>query len=85
MDATGTLPGGRAFADADELKRLLLEKPELIARCVAGKLLTYATGAGLSFSDKLAVEGIVKETVAKDHGLRSLVHAVVASEAFHSK
>jgi mono/diheme cytochrome c family protein len=85
VDATGTLPGGRSFADVDELKRLLLEKPDQIARCVAGKLLTYATGAGLSFSDKMAVEEIVKETSAQNHGLRTLVHAVVASEPFHTK
>lgn len=84
VDATGTV-AGRNFADVDELKRLLLEKPDQIARCVAGKLLTYATGAGLSFSDKMAVEEIVKEAAAKDHGLRTLVHAVVASEPFHTK
>lgn len=85
VDATGTLPGGEKFANIDELKRLLLANRDQVARCVAEKLLAYATGAGISFADKVALEDVVRQTGAKDHGLRTLLHAVVASEPFRSK
>jgi hypothetical protein len=79
------LPDGRKFADIAEFKKLLLEHPEQIARCLAEKLVTYATGQPVGFGDHAAVGQILAEAKATDYGLRSLVHAVVASELFRSK
>jgi hypothetical protein len=77
VDPSGVLPDGRAFPDLDALKKLLLQDKPQIARCVAEKLLTYATGAGITFADRPAVEAIVQQAAKKDYGLRTLVHAVV--------
>jgi hypothetical protein len=85
VDASGELPGGRAFANIDELKAHLLADPDQVARCVAEKLLIYATGAPATFTDKLAIDALVKQTAAKEHGLRTLVHAVVLSPSFLHK
>lgn len=85
VDAADQLPDGRAFKDIREFKRLLLAEPDQIARTVARKLVTYATGAPISFADRAEIERIVAATKAGDHGFRSLIHAVVQSEAFGSK
>ncbi len=85
VDAGDVLPDGRRFATVEEFKKLLLENPEQIARCLTGKLVTYATGQPVGPGDHAAVNQILAEAKAKDYGLRTLVHAVVASELFRSK
>ena len=85
VDAGDVLPDGRKFADMAEFKKLLLTDPEQIARCLTEKLVTYATGQPVGFSDHAAVGRILAEAKGADYGLRSLVHAVVGSELFRSK
>jgi hypothetical protein len=85
IDAGDELPDGRKFADVTEFKQLLLAHPEQIARCLTEKLVTYATGHPVGFSDHLAVSQILEQAKPHDYGLRSLVHAVVASEIFQRK
>jgi len=85
VDASFTMPDGAAFRDVDEFKKLLLRDKEQIARCVTGKLLTYATGAGIQFADRAVVDEIISRTRAKNHGLRSIVHEVVQSQVFLNK
>ena len=56
-----------------------------LARNVARQFLIYATGAGIRFADRAAVEAIVAKTKPTKHGLRALVQEVVASELFQTK
>lgn len=72
---------GRAFDDIDGYKRLLLEDPAQIARAVAEKLLVYGTGGELQFADRADVDAIA----AGPRGLRSILHAMVASRPFRNK
>ena len=85
VDASAKLQGGRRCADIDEFKQALLADREQIARCVAEKLLIYATGHGLEFADRRAVTALLERAKASDYGLRSLVHEVVQSETFLQK
>ncbi len=85
VDPVGELPDGRAFADIDGFKKLILADPDALARGVAGKLLTYATGQGPAFADRAALDAVVARAKAKDYGLRTLVHEVVQSETFRNK
>ena len=82
----GRLPDiSRRFADITEFKRLLMSDQDQLARNLAGKLVTYATGAGISFADRKAIEEIVTSTRPGGHGMRSLVQAVVGSDLFLNK
>ena len=85
VDPSYVLPDGRTFADLRELKLLLLEDRERLARNLAAKLVTYATGAEISFADRATIDEIVAATAKTDHGVRSLVHAVVQSTLFRHK
>jgi hypothetical protein len=87
-ETSGEISDGIAFRNADDYRSKLLANPALreqIVRNVAGKLLIYATGHGLHFSDRDAIKRILEATRAKDHGLRSMVHAIIQSETFRSK
>jgi len=85
VEAGDELPDGRKFATVEEFKKLLLTDPAQIARSLSEKLVTYATGQPVGFADHAAVNKILADAKPTDYGLRSLVHAVVASELFQSK
>ena len=85
VDSSGSLPDGRSFSGIRELKQMLIAKPESVQRCLAENLLTYASGAGISFADRKAVASIVKDCQDHGGGLRSLALAVVMSDTFRSK
>jgi hypothetical protein len=82
VDPSGEALGGRAFADIRAFKKILLEDKDAIARCLAGKLLTYGTGRGMGFSDRPELERIVAAARTANYGFRRLLHEVVQSEAF---
>jgi hypothetical protein len=48
------------------------------------RLLTYACGRRMEALDEAIVERIVAELANKQYGLRSLIEAVVLSEAFRN-
>lgn len=82
VDPSGQLIDGRAFNDVRELKALLLEDQEQLARNLVRQLTVYATGAPIGFSDRLVIEEILDKARASEFGVRSLVHYVVQSDLF---
>jgi hypothetical protein len=85
VDASGTLPEGRPFADIKTLRKLLAEHPEQLAHGVASHLVTYGTGARPLGVDTIAIEKIAAQTEPDAYGFRSLLHAVIQSDLFRTK
>jgi cytochrome c553 len=85
VDPADALSDGRRFRDIDELKQLLLQDRDQLARALAEKLLTYATGGPPERGDREEIEAILRKVRAKDHGLRTLVHEIVQSRLFRNK
>lgn len=85
VDAAGELSTGAKFAGFTEFQKLLLGSQDRVARCVAEKLLTFATGRPMGFSDRAQIDQLVVQSKGRDHALRDLIHAVVQSEIFRSK
>ncbi len=85
VETGDVLSDGRAFSNLQEYKALLLADREARARAIAGKLFVYATGHELEFQDRKAIAEITASTKNTEYGLRSLIHAIVASPAFQSK
>ncbi len=79
VDPSGETTEGKKFKDATGLKAVLLEDPDQLARNLVVKLLTYATGRGLSGQDLLEVDEIVGRLRGKNYGTRALLHEVVQS------
>lgn len=85
VDAGDVLPDGRRFRNIDEYKNLLLTDRDQLARALAEKLLTYATGTPPTRADRPRVEAIVASVRDKHYGFRALVHELVQSELFQNK
>jgi hypothetical protein len=85
VDAAGELTTGSKFANMSEFQKLLLAGQDRVAHCMAEKLLIFATGRPMGFSDRSEIDKLVAQSKAKGHGLRDLIHAVVQSEVFRSK
>ncbi len=85
IDPADVMSDGRAFQNIDELKQLLLADKDQIARSLAIKLLTYATGGAPEQADLPQIDAIVATVRERNYGFRSLIHEVVASELFRKK
>ena len=86
VDWAGTLPGGAAFQNVREFKKLLVEREEhTVARNLVRQLLIYATGAPAGFAGRQSVDRILQESRRSAYGVRSLVRGIVQSELFQHK
>lgn len=85
VDAAGELPKGAKFANLADFQKLLLVGQDRVARCIIEKLLVFATGRPMGFSDRGEIDRILAASKAKGHAMRDLIHAVVQSEIFRSK
>ena len=83
VNASGELPGGKKFAGADELMQILVEEKKTeFCRCLAGKLLTYSLGRGLSSFDRCTINDIVRSMEKDAYRFGTLLLAIVASDPF---
>jgi mono/diheme cytochrome c family protein len=85
VDPADVTADGDRFRDIDQLKQILVRDEPRLARALATKLITYATGRAPRAPDRDAVDAIVAKTSTKRYGLRSLIHEIVQSELFRNK
>ena len=85
IDAAGVLPDGRSFKNIVELKGVLMEQKDAFVRCLCEKMLTFALGRGLEYTDMAVVDRIAASV--KDNGYRfsALVIGIVESEPFRMR
>jgi hypothetical protein len=82
LDVSGELPDGQKFQGPEELRKILLGKKDLFAKCLTEKLLTYALGRGLEFYDKRAVDKITEGLAKNDYKISALVSEIARSDPF---
>lgn len=85
VDATGEMRDGRKFSGIQDFQNLLAEEEEILTKSFVTKLLTFATGREMGFSDRHEIDGIVQTAIKANHGMRDLVHSVVQSDIFRHK
>ncbi|MEM9281564.1 MAG: DUF1592 domain-containing protein [Verrucomicrobiota bacterium] len=85
VDPSGVTPEGDAFKNIWGWKSIYAPQRDLLTKAFAKNLITYATGAPPRFSDRYDMKRIVEKAREKNYGMRSIVHAVVASNAFQTK
>ncbi len=82
IDAAGELPGAKRFASPRELKAIIAERREDLARNLTRKLLAYALCRQLEGYDEIVVDQIM-ETIAKDgYRMQDLISEIVTSYPF---
>ncbi len=82
IDASATMPSGEAFEGPAGLRRVLLSRGEDFAAAVTEKLLAYALGRGLEYTDRPAVRRILREAKDDDYRWSSIVLGIVESTPF---
>ncbi|HAA71564.1 MAG TPA: hypothetical protein DCE55_20675 [Planctomycetaceae bacterium] len=85
VDASGSLFGEAEFANIEEFKDRLLERPEIFMRAFTEHLLSYALGRSLEPRDRPTINGMVRR-IAADHGrFSTAITEVVTSRPFRYK
>src|SRR6056297_584342 len=85
VDASGKLPDGRAFRDAQQFKQLLMEDREKFLHAFVEHLCTYALRRVLTVDDRQDIEAIVIEAQQKEYHLKDIVSAVALSELMRKR
>ncbi|MCC7337173.1 MAG: DUF1585 domain-containing protein [Pirellulaceae bacterium] len=83
IDVSGELVTGETLESVDDLKKVLVgERRKDYYRCLTEKLLIYALGRGLEYSDTEAVDQIVARLEQDEGRAMSLVMGVIESVPF---
>lgn len=85
IDGSATMPDGSQFIGVRGLQDELFKQQDKFLTGLSAKLHTYALGRELGFSDQPMVNAGVKAMKDNNHTVRSLIHAIVASDSFASK
>ncbi len=85
IDASGVLLDGTKVDGPAALRRALVAQKEQFVRTVTGKLLTYAIGREMQYSDAPAIRAIVRAAAADDYRWSSTILAIVKSPPFQMR
>jgi hypothetical protein len=85
VDAKGTTAGGATVDGLSGLRSLLLADPEQFPRTVTEKLLSYALGRKLEYSDQPLVRTIVRKAAAQQYRWSAIILGIVESRAFDGR
>ena len=84
IDAKGRAPDGTVFEGPTGLRDMLLRSDRFVPT-LTEKMLTYALGRGLEYSDMPAVRAIVRDAAKNDYRLSSLIAGIVQSPPFRMR
>jgi mono/diheme cytochrome c family protein len=84
IDAKGRAPDGTLFEGPAGLRDMLLRSDRFVPT-LTEKMLTYALGRGLEYSDMPAVRAIVRDAAKNDSRLSSLIVGIVQSPPFRMR
>jgi len=85
VDSSGKFIDGTRYQDFRAYRDYLAKHDDRLARAIAGKLLTFATGRELGFSDRAELDRIGADTAQNNYRLRDLLHRIIQSEIFLNK
>jgi len=82
IDATAQFVDGLRIAGPDDLRRYLAGKPEQFALTLTEKLMVFALGRSVEFSDKPRIRAIVRQAAQQDYRFSALLTGIVQSDQF---
>jgi hypothetical protein len=84
IDTTGEYRGQPVNNPAD-IRAYLTKHPDLLAQNLAHRLLTYALGRPLGFTDQPALRRLQADWKTKGYALRELIHLIITSELMRQR
>jgi hypothetical protein len=85
LDVSGKLSNGTTFSTLEEYKAGLMKQKDKFARAFSVKLLTYALGRPIGYTDRGVIDSLVQALKQNDYRIQALVQVIVASEPFNTK
>ncbi len=85
VDSSGHFIDGSTYTDFVGYCNYLAAHDDQLTNAFARKLLTFATGRELGFSDRTEINRIVKDSAKNNHRLGDLFHRIINSEIFLNK
>jgi hypothetical protein len=85
VDSSGKFLDGSRYQDFRGYRDYLAQHDDRLARAFAAKLLTFATGRELGFSDRAELDRIALDTAPNKHRVRDLFHHIIESKIFLNK
>lgn len=83
VDSSGTLGEGLAFSSVGQLKKILAtSRQSQIYRCLTEKLMTFALGRAVEYTDAHTVDELVNNLQDADGKASALLHGIIRSDAF---
>ena len=83
VDDAVTLPDGTDVKGIAELRQYLVDQQsKAFARALSKRMLSYALGRSLEFSDEETVEQLTQQFIAADYQISELVRLIVCSDPF---
>ncbi|MEO0416258.1 MAG: DUF1588 domain-containing protein, partial [Verrucomicrobiota bacterium] len=83
VDSSGIYRGGQPFDSIEEFKAIMLSEKDAFTRCFVTKMMAYATGREMGFSDRAEIDRVSQSVAEKGYGLRTVIDEVVKSEIFN--
>jgi hypothetical protein len=85
VDASGEMPDGRKFRDAEEFKSLMLADLDKFNYAFVEKLAVFALRRTTSLDDRAELAKIAAKSKAADYRLAEIVEALVLSDLFQKR
>jgi cytochrome c551/c552 len=85
IDASGVLLDGSKVDGPTTLRAALMSRPEVFVSTLTEKLMTYALGRGVDYSDEPAIRAIVARAASDHYHFSDLVTGIVNSPPFRMK
>ena len=85
VDSSGHFIDGSTYTDFVGYCNYLAAHDDQLTNAFARKLLTFASGRELGFSDRTEINRIVKDSAKNNHRLGDLFHRIINSEIFLNK
>lgn len=85
IDPVGTLPDGTKISGILDLKKWVVANIDEFSKCLAEKLLMYATGRPLSYVERREIAELVRENKLKQNRFGDLFFSLIDSQAFRTK
>ncbi len=82
IDASGVLPSGMPVNGPDDLRAALTANPDMFARTVTTRLMTFALGRPVEADDMPLVRELVREAADEDYRFSALIKGIANSHAF---
>ncbi len=85
VDASGKSMNGKTFVGAEGLRQVLMDRKQDFVRGVVSRMLSYALGRGLEYTDRPTVNALMKRLETNDYRVEQLLVGIAQSFPFRNK